>query len=47
MATGGITGESWLADTFPKSKLKIAFAYLDNFDWTYEAIRGKRGTYSK
>jgi hypothetical protein len=37
---GAGTGEQWLESTYPKL-IKIAFAYLDNFDWTYDAIRNE------
>lgn len=39
MVNTGMTGEQWLRDVFPTKKERISFAYLDNFDWTFETFK--------
>jgi hypothetical protein len=36
----GMTGEEYLRVEFPSVGLRIKFAYLDNFDWTYSVLLG-------
>ena len=31
-----MTGEDFLREVFPSFELRIKFAYLDNFDWSWE-----------
>jgi ABC-type transport system involved in cytochrome c biogenesis ATPase subunit len=37
-----MTGEAFLTWMFPTYGQKICLAYLDNFDWTYDAIKNER-----
>lgn len=41
MVNTGMTGEAWLQDVFPALNERIAFAYLDNFDWTFETFKNE------
>lgn len=41
MVNTGMTGEDWLRQVFPAKRERVSFAYLDNFDWTYESIRNE------
>ncbi len=39
MVNTGYTGERWLREVFPGKREKVSFAYLDNFDWTFETFK--------
>jgi hypothetical protein len=41
MVNTGMTGEAWLRRVFPTLNERIAFAYLDNFDWTFETFKNE------
>lgn len=41
MVNTGMTGEQWLREVFPKMGERVSFAYLDNFDWTFESFKNE------
>jgi hypothetical protein len=41
MVNTGYTGERWLREVFPAKQERVSFAYLDNFDWTFETFKSE------
>lgn len=39
MVNTGMTGEQWCREVLPGLNERVGFAYLDNFDWTFETFK--------